>query len=230
MRSLIDNNRNYLVSDDDWWGKIKVFLGVVGVVAVFIVIFNIINGATNAGPLGDDSDNQNEEIAITTTPDYTPQTKPEEESLQSVPSSLPGNVPENYYVTKIVDGDTIYVSGIDTRIRLIGINTPETVKSSTPVQCYGPESSSFLSNLILGKYVGLESDYSAGDRDQYGRPLRYVYFNGENVNYKIIYEGYGYEASYGSDYKYSDDFIKAENDASANGRGLWSPTTCNGQL
>lgn len=136
------------------------------------------------------------------------------------------DIPEKYYVIKIVDGDTIYVSGIDTRIRLIGINTPEIHNGS--LQCYGPEASDYLEGLILGKYVGLESDAASGDVDKYGRLLRYVYYNGENVNQKILLEGYGKEASYGSEYKYRSQFIKSEQNAIIGNKGLWSPSTCNG--
>lgn len=138
------------------------------------------------------------------------------------------SVAEKYLVTKVVDGDTIYVSGIDTRIRLIGVNTPETVSTSKPVQCFGPESSNYLKTLLLNKYVGLESDEASGDVDIYNRPLRYVYYNGENVNQKLILEGYGKEASYGTEYKYRSQFVASEKFAITNNKGLWSPNTCNG--
>lgn len=137
-------------------------------------------------------------------------------------------IPETHLVTKVVDGDTIKVDGNDVRIRLIGVNTPETVSSSKPVECYGPEASSYLSNLILGKYVGLESDSNVGDTDVYNRPLRYVYYQGENLSYKLILNGYGKEASYGNDYKYRSSFVAAESDARNNGRGLWMRNGCNG--
>lgn len=149
-----------------------------------------------------------------------------ERNAFSAPEIIRSSVPENYFVTKIVDGDTIYVSGIETRIRLIGINTPEI--HNGPVQCYGPEATDYLAGLILGKYVGLEYDAASGDIDRYGRPLRFVYYNGENVNQKILLEGYGKETSYGSEYKYRDIFVESEKSAIAGNKGLWSPVTCNG--
>lgn len=148
---------------------------------------------------------------------------------ESSPTVVRNNIPETYLVTKIVDGDTIYVAGISTRIRLVGVNTPETVKSDTPVQCYGPEASNYLKELLLGKYVGLEIDAASGAMDIYNRQLRYVYLNGENVSQKIILGGYGKEASYGNDYKYRQQFLEAEEYARTNKIGLWSPDTCNGQ-
>ena len=145
----------------------------------------------------------------------------------TTPSIVKNDTPATYLVTKVVDGDTIYVDGIGTRIRLIGVNTPETVDSSKPVECYGPEASNYLRNLILGRYVGLESDSLSGDVDKYGRPLRYVYYNNENINQKIILGGYGKEASYGSSYKYQSEFDASEKYAKQNDLGLWSPSTCN---
>ena len=150
-----------------------------------------------------------------------------EELLASI-AIIKSDVPEKHQVTKVVDGDTIYVADIATRIRLIGIDTPETVSPSKPVGCYGPEASNYLRNLILGKYVGLESDAASGDVDRYGRPLRYVYLDGENVNQKILLGGYGKEASYGSNYKYQSEFVASEKYAAQNNFGLWSPATCNG--
>ena len=149
----------------------------------------------------------------------------EEEKQTLVKSSMP----ETYLVTRITDGDTIYVEGIATRIRLIGVNTPEVGSNVRSAECFGPEASQYLSSLILGKHVGLESDASVGDIDKYGRPLRYIYLAGENINQKIIAEGYGREASYGSDYKYRASFVKSEKIARETKRGLWSPATCNGQ-
>ena len=238
MKNLINTRRKYLVTDSERARNFKIGLGIFGAIILLVIVINGAKYAASTKPVENTVDYvanvTNEEIDTeivetdTETEDIIEIKEPTDNT--AAPSVLSNNIPEQYYVTKIVDGDTIYVSGIDTRIRLIGINTPETVSSSTPVQCYGPEASHYLENLILGKYVGLESDPAAGDLDRYNRPLRYVYYNGENVNYNIIYNGYGYEASYGSDYKYSDQFISAEQDAKENLRGLWSPNTCNGEL
>lgn len=147
----------------------------------------------------------------------------------SRPTIIKSSAKETYLVTKVVDGDTIYVSGIKTRIRLIGVNTPETVSSSKPVQCYGHEASNYLNKLLLGKKVSLESDSASGDTDIYGRPLRYVYYGGENVNQLIIMNGFGKEADYGNNYRYKDSFVASQKYAIQNEIGLWAKNTCNGQ-
>ena len=137
-----------------------------------------------------------------------------------------------YKVTKVVDGDTIWVDmgGKTAKIRFIGVNTPETVSSSTPVQCYGPEASNYVKTRLTGQNVMLESDSSQGNTDYYGRLLRYVYINGENLNFLLIKYGYGFEYTFKSAYKYQELFMAAETEAKANLRGLWSPLTCNGEL
>ena len=87
---------------------------------------------------------------------------------------------ENKYfsVVKIVDGDTIDVSidGQTERIRFIGLNTPETVDPRKPVECFGQEASKKVNEVLSGREVLLKVDSTQGDRDKYGRLLRYVYF------------------------------------------------------
>lgn len=131
-------------------------------------------------------------------------------------------------VTKPVDGDTLYTDCDATRIRLVGVDTPETVSPSKPVQCFGAEASAYTKTLV-GKVVYLESDASQGDTDRYGRPLRFLYLeDGTSWNMKQILEGYGnYDGKY-SKSAYMPKYQAAAQDAKANQRGLWSPSTCNG--
>jgi len=132
-------------------------------------------------------------------------------------------------VTRVVDGDTIVVemNGAQEKIRLIGVDTPETVDPRKPVQCFGKEASTFTKNLLEGKQVRLESDSSQGDRDKYDRPLRYVFLpDGTFVNKEIIAQGYGHEYTYRTPYHYQTDFKAAERSARESERGLWSPTAC----
>lgn len=135
-------------------------------------------------------------------------------------------------VTKVTDGDTIHADGgvgcPSERIRLIGVDTPETVSVSKPVQCYGPEASEYT-NQLLGQAVYIEGDNSQGDLDIYGRPLRYIYTSaGENWNMKLILEGYGKEYTFHTAYKYQSQFKLAQQIAQNNGNGLWSQSNCNG--
>ena len=135
-----------------------------------------------------------------------------------------------YFVTRVVDGDTIDVSidGKVKRLRLIGINTPETVDPRKPVECFGVEASNKAKTLLTGKKVSLESDGSQGELDKYNRLLRYVFLeDGTNINLLMIKEGYAYEYTYNLPYKYQTEFKNAQKQAETNKAGLWSPNACN---
>lgn len=128
-------------------------------------------------------------------------------------------------VMRVVDGDTIVVllNESGEKLRLIGMNTPETVDPRRPVQCYGPEASARAKQLLDGKRVRLEADPSTGERDKYHRLLRYVILpDGTNYNLLMIREGYARENGYGRKYKYRDEFRAAQQEARAASRGLWS--------
>jgi len=132
-------------------------------------------------------------------------------------------------VVRVVDGDTIVVlvDGVAEKVRLIGVNTPETVDPRRPVQCFGKEASAFTKSLLENKTIHLESDASQGDRDKYGRLLRYVLLtDGSLINEKIIAEGYGNEYTYRNPYKYQKEFKKAERDARNSQKGLWAQGIC----
>lgn len=136
-----------------------------------------------------------------------------------------------YDVVRVVDGDTIDVSidGKTQRLRLIGINTPETVDPRKPVECFGIEASNKAKSLLTGKKVLLGSDGSQGELDKYNRSLRYVFLeDGTSFNLLMIKEGYAYEYTYDLPYKYQSEFKKAQQEAEANKAGLWG-NTCNGQ-
>jgi micrococcal nuclease len=135
----------------------------------------------------------------------------------------------SYLVTKVVDGDTfdINMNGKIERIRLIGVDTPETVDPRKPVQCFGQEASNFTKNSISGKEIALETDVTQGYRDKYGRLLGYAFLSdGTFVNKILLSEGYAHEYTYSIPYKYQVEFKTAEREARANNRGLWSPSAC----
>ena len=132
-------------------------------------------------------------------------------------------------VARVVDGDTIIVdiNGKNEKIRLIGVDTPETVDPRKPVQCFGKEASVFTKNLLEGKQIRLEGDSSQGDRDKYGRLLRYVFLpDGTFINKEIIAQGYGHEYTYRTPYHYRTDFKTAERNAREKKQGLWAPDAC----
>lgn len=138
-----------------------------------------------------------------------------------------------YSVLKVVDGDTVAVEidGKQEVLRLIGINTPETVDPRKPVECFGKEASNKAKEILTGKKVSIEADSTQGDLDKYNRPLRYVYLeDGTNFNKMMIEEGYAYEYTYNTPCKYQADFKEAERKAREEKRGLWADDTCNGSL
>jgi micrococcal nuclease len=130
-------------------------------------------------------------------------------------------------VVRIVDGDTIVVrlGGRDVRLRYIGMDTPETKKSGTPVQWMGPQAAAANAALVEGRDVVLERDVSETDR--YGRLLRYVWLrDGARwtlVNLELVARGYAHIATYPPDVKYVDRFLAAERAAREAGEGLWGP-------
>lgn len=159
----------------------------------------------------------------------------EEAGLIDVPTQVPSgevSIEANkvyYRVIKIVDGDTIDVDidGKVERLRLIGINTPETVDPRRPVECFGKEASEKAKELLSGEEVELESDSTQGDRDKYGRLLRYVRTKeGFFYNLEIIKQGYAYEYTYDLPYKYQKEFKAAQNEARNANRGLWADGAC----
>lgn len=134
-----------------------------------------------------------------------------------------------YPVTKVVDGDTIDVdiNGEIVRLRLIGINTPETVDPRKPVECFGKEASAAAKEILTGKKVRLEADPSQTDRDKYDRLLRYVFLeDGTNFNELMVVRGYAYEYTYDLPYKYQKEFKAAQKYAEANKKGMWADGVC----
>ncbi len=133
------------------------------------------------------------------------------------------NQPGLYAIDHFVDGDTIAVkmNGTTESIRMIGIDTPETHKPNTPVQCYGPAASAFTKNLIGTQSVRLESDPKSTNRDRYNRLLRYVYLpDGRLVEHELIAGGYGFAYTQ-FPFTKSQDFVAAQDSAKATNKGLW---------
>ena len=156
-------------------------------------------------------------------------------------SEEPGGY-EQATVVRVVDGDTIVVSiqsraegpgagaaptGEEHHVRLIGIDTPESVKPGTPVECFGREASSAAKALLEGQAVRLVKDVEEVDR--YDRLLRYVYIGEEMANARLVVNGYATSYTYPPNVRHSDLFVQLERDARENDRGLWAPETCNGQ-
>jgi micrococcal nuclease len=149
---------------------------------------------------------------------------------------------EEATVVKVVDGDTIDVEvtgrvdgpgagqaqiGDEYRVRLIGIDTPESVKPNTPVECFGREASEAAKALLEGVEVKLVRDVE--EADQYDRLLRYVYLGAEMANARLVANGYAFAYTYPPSVRHSDLFVEMEREARENDRGLWAPDTCSGK-
>jgi micrococcal nuclease len=124
-------------------------------------------------------------------------------------------------VLRAIDGDTIEVryDGETEDVRYIGVDTPETVKPDTPVQCYGPEAHDFNERLVDGRTVRLEFD--AERRDVYGRLLAYVRVGDEFVNAELVRRGYAQTLTIPPNDRYAARFAELQRQASRAGRGLW---------
>lgn len=136
----------------------------------------------------------------------------------------PGD-PATGEVTKVTDGDTIHVAigGHDETVRLIGIDTPESVDPRSPVECFGEEASAHLAELLpVGADVRLVRDVEA--RDRYDRLLAYVYRASDDlfVNLAMARDGYAAQATFPPNVAHVDEVGAAVAEAREAGRGLWS--------
>ncbi|MDQ3940903.1 MAG: thermonuclease family protein [Actinomycetota bacterium] len=149
---------------------------------------------------------------------------------------------EEATVIRAIDGDTLEVTitahhdgpgagageaGRNYDVRLIGIDTPESVTPGTPVECFAREASAALSAVVGGADVVLMKDVEESDR--YGRLLRYVYLGDEMVNARLVVNGYAHAYTYPPNVRHADLFVRLQREARVNDRGLWSPDTCNGE-
>lgn len=126
---------------------------------------------------------------------------------------------QTFKCTRVVDGDTIII-GNGERVRLIGVDTPETKRPNKPVEYYGKEASAFTKKMVEGKDVRLT--YDQQQRDEYGRLLAYVYLmDGTFLNAELIKQGYG-NAYTRHPFKYIDEFRQYEKEARKAKRGLWA--------
>lgn len=129
-----------------------------------------------------------------------------------------------YEVAQFYDGDTIAVNmdGVKEKIRMIGVDTPETHDPRKPVQCFGQAASDYTKQLIGNQNVRLESDPTNSNRDRYNRLLRYVYLpDGKLVEEEIIKNGYGF-AYTSFPFTKLDHFRELEKQARESKLGLWS--------
>src|SRR4051812_20041825 len=127
-------------------------------------------------------------------------------------------------VPRVVDGDTVIAqlgSGATERVRLIGVDTPESVKPGTPVQCFALKASAYTKHLLTGRAVRLVQDAEA--RDRYGRLLAYVYRepDGLFVNAELVRRGYAQTLTIPPNVRFAERFLALARQARDAGAGLW---------
>jgi micrococcal nuclease len=160
------------------------------------------------------------------------------------PATLADEPPgyEQAEVERVVDGDTLVVSITDRvdgpgageahigetySLRMIGIDTPESVDPRREVECFGREAAAATKALLDGKQVLLVKDVE--ETDSFDRLLRYVYFGGEMANARLVINGYAGAYTHPPNVRHADLFVALQSEARANETGLWSPETCNGR-
>ena len=146
----------------------------------------------------------------------------EKEKPQPVATEQAALTEGTYEVERCVDGDTILLVG-GTRIRMIGANTPETVKPNSPVEPFGPEASQYTKTVVAQNGNKVRISFDGDQIDRYGRTLAMVWLGDELLNEQLIREGL---AKAELQYKYSDAmksrFRNAESAAKLERRGIWS--------
>ena len=135
----------------------------------------------------------------------------------SPPKTLPAG---EYHVERVVDGDTLLLRG-GARVRLLGVDTPETVKPETPPEPWGLEATAFTKTLVEGRDVRLEFDHERTDR--YGRILAFVYVGDQLLNEELVRAGLSpAETRFPYRQSMKRRLINAEREARTAKRGLWS--------
>jgi endonuclease YncB( thermonuclease family) len=156
------------------------------------------------------------------TPGHVAQSRPDDGGRspgQPTPTRSPQS--DTVLVERVVDGDTLVIRGGD-RVRLIGVDTPETHHPTKPAQPFGQEAFEFTRRMAEGKSVELQFD-PGESVDRYGRKLAYVYVDGQFLNEVLIRQGLARALT---NYPFSSDmkarFRAAESQAKAAKRGVWS--------
>lgn len=166
-------------------------------------------------------------------PQLNPSSFPSPTTIESTSSATLGIEGQKVVITKVIDGDTVEISAIGgsasgrkegLKVRLIGIDTPETVDPRRPVGCFGKAASAETKRLLEGKEAYLVKDVS--ETDKFGRLLRYVYSVSDDgstlfINDYLVRSGFARASTFPPDVKFAPQFLEAEKEARENNRGLW---------
>ena len=129
-----------------------------------------------------------------------------------------------YEVIKVLDGDTfdIKVENQEVTVRMIGVDTPETVDPRKVVQCFGKEASDKTKELLMKHFVTLETDPTQSKTDKFNRILAYVYREDSLfINKYLLENGYAHEYTYNIPYQKQAEFKELEKKAKEEQKGLW---------
>jgi len=128
-----------------------------------------------------------------------------------------------YDVQRVIDGDTIVLAESDLRLRLQGIDTPETVKKNTPVEPWGPEASDYTRKFLEASNWRVQLEIDGESVDRYGRHLAFLWHNGRLLNEELVQQGFAYAKT---DFDFSQSMKnrlrEAQRRARAARRGIWS--------
>ncbi|OJU85576.1 MAG: hypothetical protein BGO11_00010 [Solirubrobacterales bacterium 70-9] len=123
-------------------------------------------------------------------------------------------------VVRVVDGDTVILAGLGSS-RIVGVDTPETVKPDTPVQCFGPRASAF-SKHVLGAAGRVRYRVAVEPVDAYGRSLVYLWLpDGRFFNAMLVRRGLARPLPFPPNTRYAPLFQRLAERAARRGRGLW---------
>ena len=141
---------------------------------------------------------------------------------------------QNATLVRIVDGDTLLVeiNGITERVRVVGIDAPESVATNRPIGCFGKEASAHARTLLEKSRITLETETGTDDRDKYDRLLRYITYYppdektlGQDFGYRMIHDGYAYAYNrFG--HARENQYTLAQLSAQKNKHGLWADNAC----
>lgn len=195
-------------------------LGIIGFFTLFIGSAWAVGMASPSNPPSSQSPEPSEAIiTIPSTPTPIEQPTPTQSQLAG----------QEAKVVKVIDGDTFVasVNGKNETIRIIGINTPETVDPRKKVECFGQKASEAAKKILTNQTVQLESDPSQSNRDKYDRLLRYVWTGGiVDFGKTMIAFGYAYEYTYDIPYKYQSLYKQVQKEAQDKKLGLWADDAC----
>ncbi|WP_394218645.1 thermonuclease family protein [Halobacillus trueperi] len=194
-----------------------------GLIVLLVISISFLIGCTETQPVEEEPESQtqqppdSEESASIEKEDEAPLEKKSKASEEKQPGDIDATV------TNVVDGDTIdiQINGKEERVRLLLVDTPETVHPDKPVQPFGPEASDYAKEKLSGKDVRFE--YDGPKRDHYDRLLGYVWVNGENFNQQLLEKGFArYAYEYDPPYVHSASMKNAETRAKQEEKGIWS--------